>query len=816
MNILYIYSDEIALNDMHWALYKNGLEPDVYPGKIKIMEYSEEEKESLQNYMQHRAYDVVMTYNFSMAVAAVCKELKTKYISWVFDSPQTALYTEFAKSEYNYIFVFDKKQYMRMKREGLIHLYHLPLAANVDRTSGLHISEEDEKKYSNDISFVGNLYQENGYNEKACELTEEMGERINGIIQKIALHWGRGYECFDVLDYDLTDRIFDKLHLYINKDQQIDKRYMLELYLLSRKISEIDRTCILNALAMHHNVTLYTDGDTSNLQNVHVKGKISYQEEMPKVFYLSKINLNITMRSIETGIPQRVFDIMSVGGFVISNYQEELAELFEPDKEVVLFQNVNELIEKVNYYLAHEEERIRIAMNGYKKVRDYYNTVNAVKKMLDETEKENKVSKTYAVVYHEAASEKEIMLAQRIRDILENENVVYFIGIGEQDTCEDCMEAFFSFAPDTIIIVNGAGFELVREDGKLLYDALGCEYFHVFTDRPESYGDSVAKHRNAAPPVVENTKKPFDGHPLISVVIPTYNREKVLKSAMESVLNQSYTNLELIIADDCSTDQTEALVRDMMRTDERIKYIRSEKNLGAGGARNMGASIARGAYIAFNDSDDLWFREKLQKQLEIFKLHEEENPGMVFHAFLVADQNQNVTLMPFENIPEGFEKESMMLHLLRDPMAGTPAMMLTMEAWKESGGFNENLKCLEDYEFSLRIAEKNKMYYFHEPLFVTGYSAGSVNQNWKEGIKTYFYILEEFADWYRANEFLKCLRICLMWDACGKMGESEFFEERFRLYAKTEEGVKILGQQMQRFIEEHTTLNREWDIRESG
>lgn len=105
-------------------------------------------------------------------------------------------------------------------------------------------------------------------------------------------------------------------------------------------------------------------------------------EEVPKIYYLSKINLNITMRSIETGIPQRVFDIMGVGGFVLSNYQEELEELFVPDREIVLFRDVPELLKKAEYYLNHEEERIRIAINGYKKVREYYNTQTALGSML--------------------------------------------------------------------------------------------------------------------------------------------------------------------------------------------------------------------------------------------------------------------------------------------------------------------------------------------------------------------------------------------------------------------------------------------------
>lgn len=386
MNILYIHSDRITLDDMRWGLYQLGIEADLYPQKVTMHESMEgidikEEEEALKKFMQQKEYAAVITYDFNIIVAIVCKELKVKYISWIFDSPNIALYSDIAKSEYNYVFVFDKAQYNRMKKEGLLHLYHLPLAANVDRTSGLIISEEDEEKYRHEIVFVGSLYQENGFNEKKDMLTQESREKICQIIQKTALHWGKEYRCFDVLEDEAVSEIYRELHSEV-RGLYIDKKYMLELFLFGRKITEIDRIHILNTLAAEHDVTLYTGSDTSNLRNVKKRGRVDYWEKLPKIFYLSKINLNITMRSIETGIPQRVFDIMGVGGFVLSNYQEEMAELFVPDREIVLFKDVPELIDKVDYYLAHEEERIRIAMNGYKKVRERYSTQEAVGKML--------------------------------------------------------------------------------------------------------------------------------------------------------------------------------------------------------------------------------------------------------------------------------------------------------------------------------------------------------------------------------------------------------------------------------------------------
>lgn len=90
---------------------------------------------------------------------------------------------------------------------------------------------------------------------------------------------------------------------------------------------------------------------------------------MPKVFYGSRINLNFTIPNIKTGIPLRVWDVLGAGGFLMTNYQPELELFFELDKDLVVFESRQELVRKTDYYLQHEEERKKIAQNGYEKVR---------------------------------------------------------------------------------------------------------------------------------------------------------------------------------------------------------------------------------------------------------------------------------------------------------------------------------------------------------------------------------------------------------------------------------------------------------------
>ena len=110
-----------------------------------------------------------------------------------------------------------------------------------------------------------------------------------------------------------------------------------------------------------------------------------------------------------------------------------------------------------------------------------------------------------------------------------------------------------------------------------------------------------------------------DSRPLISVIMPTYNRAHTLPRAIRSVLAQTWENLELIIADDASADNTRQLV--LAIPDRRLKYVRNEINRGAAAARNLGLSHARGEYIAFQDSDDEWLLDKLTIQMEALRSH---------------------------------------------------------------------------------------------------------------------------------------------------------------------------------------------------
>ncbi len=125
---------------------------------------------------------------------------------------------------------------------------------------------------------------------------------------------------------------------------------------------------------------------------------------------------------------------------------------------------------------------------------------------------------------------------------------------------------------------------------------------------------------------------------LVSILIPTYNTEKFIRETLQSVKNQTYSNWEMILVDDASTDQTVAIIEEFAQNDNRIKLFKLEKNSGNGFARNIALEKASGKYIAYLDADDLWFPEKLEKQIRFLKT---KNLPFTFSFYDCIDDDGN-------------------------------------------------------------------------------------------------------------------------------------------------------------------------------
>lgn len=125
---------------------------------------------------------------------------------------------------------------------------------------------------------------------------------------------------------------------------------------------------------------------------------------------------------------------------------------------------------------------------------------------------------------------------------------------------------------------------------------------------------------------------------LVSIIMPTYNCGKFIERTIDSIINQTYDNWELIIVDDCSSDNTEEVMK-KYKNDKRVNYVKLEKNSGAAVARTESMKRANGNYMAFLDSDDLWYPEKLEKQLKFMK---ENNYDFTCTAYEQIDENDEL------------------------------------------------------------------------------------------------------------------------------------------------------------------------------
>ena len=143
---------------------------------------------------------------------------------------------------------------------------------------------------------------------------------------------------------------------------------------------------------------------------------------------------------------------------------------------------------------------------------------------------------------------------------------------------------------------------------------------------------------------------------LVSIITPMYNSEKFITKTIDSVLNQTYKEWEMIIVDDCSKDSSPEIVKEYAKKDSRIRYIELKVNKGVSNARNVAIENANGQYIAFLDSDDIWDKDKLQKQIEFMK---KENHILTFTAYELIDENNN-KLNKVINVPESVDYKTLL------------------------------------------------------------------------------------------------------------------------------------------------------------
>lgn len=364
MHILVYRWDIFPYDDIINELNKQGHVTDVlaFPITNHIKDNNFEEK--LAEYIISNSYDAVFSVNYFTTISNVCHKYNINYISWTCDAPLLSMRNPSVNNPENTIYVFDKKEYEYFKSIGTDTVHYLPLAGTPKHIGRLLDADKD---YLYDISFVGNLYDKNRYDEMVSVFPDYLCGYMDAAIEA-QLNISGG----NIINLMLTDDIMNDIEKYTNlkvhDGSDIDIKLHFATSVLSYKAASLIRTQSLNSLSRIADVHLFTTSDTSNLLGVNIHPPVKYQDEMPLVFSASKINLNMTIPNIENGISLRVFDILSAGGFLLTDYRPELEELFAINQDIVVYDGIDDMLCKADYYLKHNEERELIAANGFNKL----------------------------------------------------------------------------------------------------------------------------------------------------------------------------------------------------------------------------------------------------------------------------------------------------------------------------------------------------------------------------------------------------------------------------------------------------------------
>ncbi len=376
---------------MKLLIYRYGsiCEPDIIEGfqelGFEICEITEEvhnkslpPSECVQlvsNYLLDHPVDFVFSINFFPAVSEVCHIFKLPYLCWIVDSPVMELYTTSITHDTNRVFLFDEAIYREISPLNPGHVFHLPLATNVRQKDELlaHTGPDTFRRYASEVSFIGSLYTEKCAYDRLTGAPDYLRGYLEGLIEAQLQIYGY-YFVEEVLTDEIVNEFiehFPGFYRLPGENYLSDRATLAQLY-IGTKISVLERDRIMTHLSSKLPVSIYTGSDTSRYPKLKNCGFAKTLTEMPIIFHESKINLNITAKSIRSGLPLRIWDILGSGGFCITNYQAELPGLLTPGEHLDFYASFDELEEKIAYYLDHEQERREIAHNGYECVKAHH------------------------------------------------------------------------------------------------------------------------------------------------------------------------------------------------------------------------------------------------------------------------------------------------------------------------------------------------------------------------------------------------------------------------------------------------------------
>ena len=373
MKVLFYRFNSICEPDYIAAFKKAGLEVAEITEEMHRKSMSGEERARilLQGIAEHKPL-FVFSIDYFPFISIVCERMNLTYAALSVDCPVAEIYDPAIRKSCNRVFLFDKDQYDSVKDENPGNIRYMPLGAAIERLDSLPFPE----MYEYPVSFIGSLYNEKDRYENlklsgalSAEAAAHMDELIEAQKEVPGLDIIRNGIMFeDVAALKAADSSF-----YTAKDAvcDIDTFVAINNY-IGNHLTYLDRVRALNLLAekLHEgSVHLFTRSDTAALdKRVVVHGGVESLKEMPDVIRKSCINLNLTSRTITNGLPQRVWDILGCGSFVLTDKVPALEEVLEAPKMLDVFSSYEELAEKCVYYLENTEIREDAVAEGYRTV----------------------------------------------------------------------------------------------------------------------------------------------------------------------------------------------------------------------------------------------------------------------------------------------------------------------------------------------------------------------------------------------------------------------------------------------------------------
>lgn len=334
-------------------------------------------------FIHREKVEAVISFNYFPIISMVCDTCKIPYYAWVYDSPHLTLYARQITLTCNHIGIFDREMVRRLQEKGVGTVYHVPLSVDAEYFGQMirQAATGEAENYESDISFVGSLYtDQHNYYDTLLEGCDR--EAFDQVIQRQCFAYDRNYLHDELmagkLDFTMIRERMEQEGLMLGEDYFAGIEEVLQAVVLEKKVTVEERGRLLGRVAEtfgnRYRFNLYTGSDLGNdpLLRKHNRGIVDYHRQMPLVFAKSRINLNVSLRSIHSGIPLRALDIMACGGFALTNFQPEIGEYFEAGKEIETFKSMEECMDKIAYYLAHDTERRKIAERGRQRVQEQF------------------------------------------------------------------------------------------------------------------------------------------------------------------------------------------------------------------------------------------------------------------------------------------------------------------------------------------------------------------------------------------------------------------------------------------------------------